>query len=147
MLRRAGCVRVHVAVESGNQRLREEVLNRRVSDEEILDTFFFLKKAGLKRMAFNMLGLPFETEDTIRETIALNRMIRPDRVHVTMFQPYPGTAIYRLCQEEGLLQAGEVGSYYDEKTLVNNPGLPPEVLFRYLRQFVSKVYGQSTDRA
>ncbi len=141
MLRRAGCVRIHVAVETGSPRLRREILGRNISDEEILETFDLLKRAGIKRLAFNMLGIPHETEETIRRTIALNRRIRPDRVHVTLFQPYPGTPLYDRCRKEGLLAQGAVSSYYDPATLVKNPGLPSTVLFRYLREFVPLVYG------
>lgn len=142
MLRKAGCFRVHVAVETGNPWLRREILNRSISDEEIVETFAFLKRAGIKRLAFNMLGLPFETEESILQTIALNRKIRPERVHVTLYQPYPGTALHELCRERGLLQPGPVSSYYSEATLVKNPDLPAEVLSRYLREFVPLVYGK-----
>ena len=142
MLRKAGCFRVHVAVETGNPWLRKEILKRSISDEEILDTFAFLKRAGIKRLAFNMLGLPYENEASILQTIALNRKIRPDRVHVTLFQPYPGTALHELCRDKGLLKPGPVSSYYSRATQVENPDLPPHILFRYLREFVPLVYGK-----
>ena len=141
MLRKAGCFRVHVAVETGSPWLRKEVLNRDISDEQIVETFAFLKEAGLRCLAFNMLGIPFETEETIQQTVALNRRIRPDRVHVTLFQPYPGTALFHLCEEKGLLEPGAAGDYYGEVTMVKNPMLPKSVLYEYLRNFVSLVYG------
>jgi radical SAM superfamily enzyme YgiQ (UPF0313 family) len=140
MLRKAGCFRVHVAIETGSPWLRKEILNRDISDDEIEETFAFLKQAGLRRLAFNMLGLPYETEQTIRQTIDLNRRIRPDRVHVTLFQPYPGTALFRFCQEKGLLEPRRVGDYYAEATIVRNPMLPKQILYEYLRNFVSLVY-------
>ncbi len=139
-LRQAGCIRVHMAIETGNARLREKILKRRIADEEIIEAFAFLKKAGLKRLAFNMLGLPFETEETIKQTIALNRKIRPDWLHVTMFQPFPGTDLFELCKEKGLLADRLSTSYYETATALKNPDLPEEVLFRYLREFVSLVY-------
>jgi len=141
MLRKAGCFRVHAAIETGSPWLRKEILNRDISDEQILETFALLKEAGLRRLAFSMLGIPFETEETIRQTVALNRKIRPDRVHVTLFQPYPGTALFRLCEEEGLLEPGGASDYYGETTRVKNPKLPKSVLYEYLRSFVSLVYG------
>jgi radical SAM superfamily enzyme YgiQ (UPF0313 family) len=87
-----------------------------------------------------MLGLPHETEETLKQTIDMNRRIRPDRVHVTLFQPYPGTALFRFCEENGLLEPGSVGDYYAESTIVKNPLLPKPILYRYLRDFVSLVY-------
>ena len=79
--------------------------------------------------------------ETIQQTVALNRRIRPDRVHITLFQPYPGTALFHLCEEKGLLEPGAVGDYYGEATMVKNPMLPKSVLYEYLRNFVSLVYG------
>jgi len=141
MLRKAGCVRVHVGIETGSPWLRKEILNRDISDEQILETFAFLKKAGLKRLAFNMLGLPYETEETLQQTVDLNRRIRPDRVHVTLYQPYPGSALTRLCEEKGLLESSAARDYYEEATIIRNPMLPKSVLYEYLRNFVSLVYG------
>ncbi len=147
MLRKAGCVRVHVAVETGDPRLRKEILNRDIPDEQILETFAFLRRAGLKTLAFNMLGVPQETEETIRKTIDLNRRIRPDWLHVTLFQPFPGTALFRLCKEEGLLAPRSPGDYYAEATIVKNPSLPEDVLYGYLRNFVSLVYASDGARS
>jgi radical SAM superfamily enzyme YgiQ (UPF0313 family) len=140
MLRKAGCFRVHVAIETGSPWLRKEVLRRDITDEQILESFAFLREAGLKRMAFNMLGLPYETEETLRQTVELNRKARPDRVHVTLFQPYPGSALTRLCEKRGLLDSTSARDYYEEATIVRNESLPKSVLYDYLRNFVSLVY-------
>ena len=146
MLRKAGCVRVHMAIETGDPWLRKEILNRDISDEQILEAFAFLRKAGLKTLAFNMLGLPQETEETIRKTVDLNRRIRPDWIPVTLFQPFPGTALFRFCEERGLLEPRRPGDYYAEDTIVKNPLLPKDVLYGYLRNFVSLVYGKKKPR-
>ena len=140
LLKRAGCVRVHVAVESGSQLIREKVLNRAITNEQIVATFACLKKAGLKTLAFNMIGLPFETEENIRETIALNRKIRPDRIHLTMFRPFPGTPLYGLCNEMGWIRTSAQLSYYEDQPTLEQPQLSRDTLLSYYRSFLRMVY-------
>ncbi len=141
MLKEAGCVRVHMAIESGSERIREEVLNRRISNEAIIATFAFVRKAGLKTLAFNMIGLPFETEQTMLETIALNRRIRPDWIHLTMFRPFPGTPLYDICQQHGWIRNVADAHYYQDEPSLEQPQLPREMLLHYYRHFVKMVYG------
>jgi anaerobic magnesium-protoporphyrin IX monomethyl ester cyclase len=140
LLKEAGCVRVHMAVESGSLFIREKVLNRKISDAEIIDSFGFLKGSGIKTLAFNMIGLPFETEETIQQTIALNRKIRPHRIHLTMFRPFPGTDLHTLCKGKGWLKAGADLSYYDEEPTLEQPQISRETLIRYFRRFIHLVY-------
>lgn len=140
ILRAAGCVRVHMAVESGSPFIRDKVLNRRISDEEIVETFGFLKGAGIRTLAFNMIGLPFETEETIQQTIALNRKIRPDRIHLTMFRPFPGTALHTLCKEQGWIKSNKDYSYYEEEPSMEQPQISRESLIHYFHNFIRMVY-------
>jgi radical SAM superfamily enzyme YgiQ (UPF0313 family) len=140
VLREAGCVRVHVAVESGSPFIRGGILNRKITDEEIIETFRFLRGAGLKTLAFNMIGLPFETEETIKQTIDLNRTIRPDRIHITMFRPFPGTPLYTLCKGKGWLKSRGAGSYYEEEPTLEQPQISRDLLIYYFRHFIHMVY-------
>lgn len=140
VLRKAGCKRVHMAVETGNDFLRKEILGRDLSKDQITEAFRLLKQNGIKTMAFNMIGLPFETEDTIRETIELNRAIRPHRVHVTVFQPFPGTELHSLCREKGWLTERRTDSFYVPEAVLEQPSISAETVRRYYRDFVQLVY-------
>jgi hopanoid biosynthesis associated radical SAM protein HpnJ len=50
-----------------------------------------------------ILGLPGETKETIRETIAFAREVNPHTLQVSVAAPYPGTELYRQAQENGWL--------------------------------------------
>ncbi|MCD6404883.1 MAG: B12-binding domain-containing radical SAM protein, partial [Planctomycetes bacterium] len=103
VLKEAGCFRVHMGIESADDHLRREVLGRDISAETIEDAFALCKRYGLKTVAFNMIGIPYETEDTIRATIDLNRRIRPDWMVVSIFSPFPGTRLAEVARREGWL--------------------------------------------
>jgi radical SAM superfamily enzyme YgiQ (UPF0313 family) len=51
-----------------------------------------------------MIGLPGETYDEFKETLDMNRKCQPDWHFTSIFFPYPGTELYNVCKEQGLLK-------------------------------------------
>lgn len=103
LLKQAGCRAAYTAIECGNERLRNEVLCRRLRDEQIRGALHALKDAGIRVVTFNMVGVPGETEEDMQSTIRMNRECGVDFADVSIFQPYPGTRAYAWCQEHGYL--------------------------------------------
>ena len=99
----AGCRTVIMAIESGVERIRREILKRGMSNERILQASNLLHKYNISIVTQNMIGLPTEDYNDIMETIRLNIRCRPDYAWVSIFQPYPGTEVYKYCKENGFL--------------------------------------------
>lgn len=93
LLADAGCEAIGIGIESGSARIREEVLLRRMSDEQIVRAFDAAHAAGLKTWSFNMVGIPGETIEDLEATIALNDRVATEYVRVSVFTPYPGTIL------------------------------------------------------
>ncbi len=102
------------------ENLRKTILKKRMSNEEILEKRQILKKAGIGICSLNMLGIPEETPETIKETIAFNKQLDPNWAAASIFSPYPGTGLYQYCQEKGYLKDEDFmnfsSSYLDEKS-------------------------------
>ncbi len=109
LLAHAGCKIALFGVEEGNEDYRKRYLNRRMSNKVIVDAFRRCRERGIETLALNMIGLPYETPELIRETINLNRQIDPDVLCVFIFQAFPGTDLYDLCAKEGYLPPTEQG--------------------------------------
>jgi radical SAM superfamily enzyme YgiQ (UPF0313 family) len=105
----AGCVSVSFGVEAGNDRLRNAVLNRNMSREEILGAAETLRRHGITFMTNNMLGLPTGNLETDFETMELNAQCKPAYANVFLFQPYPKTALGEWAYEQGWM----MGSFDD----------------------------------
>lgn len=131
LLKQAGCYEVRIGLESGNDEIRTRVLNKRVPREAIVRAFALLREAGIKTYAFNMVGLPYETVETIYDTIDLNRLVRPDETFCSVFFPYPGTQAYEICREKGWLTGQVVGSYFENACALNQPSIKPEDVVFY----------------
>jgi radical SAM superfamily enzyme YgiQ (UPF0313 family) len=102
-LQKSGCFQALVGVESGNEQFRREVLNRHHSNSELIQKTKLLRKAGIKIFSFNIVGFPFEERRHLRDTVKLNKKIKPDDGVCTFFYPLPGTKLYEICREEGFL--------------------------------------------
>lgn len=50
-----------------------------------------------------MIGLPTETTSDFAETVRMNQIIAPEFHATSIFFPYPGTHLHRVCDEMGLL--------------------------------------------
>ena len=105
----AGCVSVSFGLEAGNDRLRNAVLNRNMSREEILGAAETLRRHDVTFMTNNMLGLPTGTLENDFETLELNVQCRPAYANVFLFQPYPRTALGEWAYKHGWM----MGSFDD----------------------------------
>lgn len=138
-LKKGGCVLVKIGVETGNESLRKNVLNRRFSNEDIIKTFKMAKENGIKTFSFNMIGVPGETRQTIKETIDLNAEIKPDFMQVTIFFPYHGTVLGDLCFQKGYVDEHLEDSYM-EKSSLRLPGISRRTIERAAKSFKFRVY-------
>ena len=98
MLKKAGCISVTFAIESGNELIRNKLLKKHLKNEDILNCVDILKRVGLKFRAENMIGIPGETIDEALETLDLNIKIKSDVAWCALFQPYPKTELGELCK-------------------------------------------------
>ena len=110
ILKEMNCVSASLAIETGNPRLRREVLKRVDTEEDIISAFSLLKEADIRAVAFNMLGIPFETRQTYMETVDLNRRARVHYPDMGFFYPFDGTELRDLSVKEGLFDPDDKNS-------------------------------------
>jgi anaerobic magnesium-protoporphyrin IX monomethyl ester cyclase len=132
-LKTAGCEMVQVGIESGSEALREAVLKRRFSNEDLVAAFANVREAGIATYAFNMVGLPSETPAMARETLEMNRRVAPDDLQVSIFYPYPGTELFETCRANDWLAPNAKSSYFDEGVALRQPSMTAAETMRAYR--------------
>ncbi len=103
-LKKAGCHSVTVAIENGNSDIRNKVMLRAMTEELIYGAFENLHRYDLKVNSLNMIGLPTETEETVRETVAMNQKCKAHYADASIFQPYPGVSLTKYAIENGWVE-------------------------------------------
>ena len=139
LLKRLKVDGVGMGVELATQEFRESNLNRFSDQERIEAAFRQLRETGIRRTAYNIIGIPDQTEDSILETIAFNRAIDPDNVTVAFFSPYLGTEQQRRGAEKEYFLDYEFDLDSQLRTMTRHSVISAPVLSFYKRHFVRLV--------
>lgn len=99
LLKEANCISVTFAIEAGNDRIRNEVLHRNMTKEQIINCANLLKKYKIRFITENILANPTSTLSDDIETLDLNLTCQPDYPTVSLLQPYPRTEVFRIALE------------------------------------------------
>lgn len=110
-LKKAGCRKVSFGVESGSPRILEKI-KKGITIRMVEEAFRNGRRAGLLRTAFVQVGThPDETQEDIDQTWQLVRRIEPDFLIVSIATPFPGTELYALMKDRGLIIAEDWSNY------------------------------------
>ena len=104
LLKEAGCASVGMGLETGDAALRNQILNRNLSDEQIIEASRLIREAGIQLLTTNMLGLPGGTLAHDFETLALNHACQPAYANAFLYQPYPRTELGEYAREGGFVE-------------------------------------------
>jgi anaerobic magnesium-protoporphyrin IX monomethyl ester cyclase len=135
-LAESGCYLIHFGIESGNEEIRKQVLNRKTSQKQIERAFALCRDYGISTLTYNMVGLPHENKRKFLDTVKLNARIKPNRMVLSVFYPYPHTVLNDLAENEGILAED---FDYETESYLEQPDFPvAQVNFchRYFRAAV-----------
>jgi len=139
LLKRLRVDGVGMGVELSTQDFREANLNRFADQPAIIRAFKLLRDAGLKRTGYNIIGLPDQTEESILDTVAFNRILQPDNVTVAFYSPYIGTEQQRKGAALSYFLDYEFDVDSQLRTTSRHSVLSPELLAFYKRNFMRLV--------
>jgi anaerobic magnesium-protoporphyrin IX monomethyl ester cyclase len=116
LMKRAGCHTIQFGVESASQDLLDDN-EKKVVLKQISETFKLCRELGIKTLAHFILGLPGETEKSLRETVDFAKKIDCDYASFNVAIPLPGTTLRQRCLENGWLVS-------DQEELDSSRGYP-----------------------
>ncbi len=99
------------------------------------------RRLGIKVHGTFILGLPGETRETMRQTIAYARELDPDSIQVSLAAPYPGTALYAQALSNGWLKNGTLlDDQGFQGATIEYPDLRAEEISKALEDFYRQFY-------
>lgn len=118
---------IFYGVESGNQEVLDH-MKKGLTISEIKRAFRLTHQAGIKTQASFMIGNIGETRQTIKQSIALIKDLKPDYVDFAIAIPFPATEFRENLQEKGHLLEQDYDLYGPNKTLIRTDNLSAQDL-------------------
>ncbi len=102
----SGCYQITLAVESGSQRVLDNIVDKRLPLETVYPAIERAKKAGMLVHTFYIVGYPGETFEEMEKTYNFAINSGADSFSFAILQPLPGTPVYRQVVKEKLWWPG-----------------------------------------
>ncbi len=125
LLKGVGCHRVSLGIEHGNERFRREVVDRKISNEDLISKTNIVGRR-IPVSVNNITGFPLETRELAFDTIRLNRELIVDTMNCYTFMPYHGTPLRNLAVRLGLVDPNAMTSGPTGVSVLNMPQYPPD---------------------
>jgi radical SAM superfamily enzyme YgiQ (UPF0313 family) len=126
-LKRAGCYRIHFGIESGVDRVLQE-MGKNCTTRQAQQAVRAAKAAGLTVLTYFMFGNLGETADDIKKTIAFALKLRSDYAQFSITVPYPGTELYKSALTANIIPH----DFWREYARAPTPGFVPSRLIENL---------------
>lgn len=129
LMKQAGFRFVLYGLESANQKTLDKICkNTKTNDAR--NTLILAKKAKLEPHLTIMIGYPWETKkDAIKTLQQAKQLFRDglaDSLQATIVVPYPGTPLFKECQEKDLLSTTDWNKYDMRQPIMKSPISPSE---------------------
>jgi len=102
LMKKAGCDHIYLGLETGSPKI-QKLIKKNISNEKVCDAIKMARQAGIETTVYFMVGFPDETEEDIWESIQAMRWINPDHALWSILTPYPGTGVWQIAQDRGLV--------------------------------------------
>lgn len=113
IMRKAGCYELSFGVESGNERIRNKVIQKMITDQDVKKAVKLCYQNGILPDFYLMLGFPEEGKKEIEETVNFGLKLWPPPnvigIHLTI--PLPGSIIYKQAIREKIIPADVIDRY------------------------------------
>lgn len=122
MMYKSGCRLVSIGVESGSQEMLEK-MGKNITLNDVRRTVNVFKQAKIRIYNYFVIGLPWETEETVEETIRFAIELNSDFISFYTATPLPGSRFYDYAKDHNL---------FDKETSFESAYFYPAVNTHYL---------------
>jgi len=142
-LKSAGLNRISFGVESGNQHILDAV-KKGTTLAQIEKAYNMADEVGLETRLSVIFGLPEETEETVKNTIAFINKLNCKQAYINIGTPFPGTEYYEYAKAGvgGLKLLSSDWTQYRRwgSAVISVNDLDPAALVRWQRKALLKFY-------
>src|SRR6185437_6759822 len=139
-MKEAGCRLLIVGYESGDQQILKNI-KKGATIERARQFTKDAHKLGLVIHGDFILGLPGETRETIKNTMAFAKELDVETIQVSVAHAYPGTELYDFATKNNFMVKGSmVDAGGHQLAHIEYPGLPADEILHSVHQFYDEYY-------
>jgi radical SAM superfamily enzyme YgiQ (UPF0313 family) len=143
----AGIFKVGIGIESGNKEILQKI-KKQLDLFKVKQVIKWFREEGIITHGFFMIGLPWDTKETMQETIDFAIESNPDIANFMITIPFPGTSLYSYIQNNGkFLQSTKQGissGFYDGCIFYETETTHKEDVFKYYKKAYKNFYFRYT---
>jgi len=102
LMKESGCKSICIAIESGDEELRNKVIGKRLQDSKIHEIARSAARLNIFVTAFYIIGMPGETREKFEKTLHQISTLPFNGVAAAFANPLPGTKLYQDCLDNKL---------------------------------------------
>lgn len=150
LMKQAGCRQINFGIESGNERVRQEIIHKgSFTNKDINQVFLWCKKNRIKIACYFMIGHPTETKKELNDTKNMILNSKIDVLGLSIPIPFPGSLLYDIANKEGIISPKIIDDFATKKLGSGYSGVYPiyvpkkiskEYIFSFLKQINRKFY-------
>lgn len=131
LMRESGCYKLYAAVESGDEYILHNVIRKPLDLKKIKPLVRAMRKLDIEVETFFVVGMPGESEDSLKRTFQFARELDADATHYFFANPMPGTKLWEICEENDYFREGfSLEKIRVERANIRTPKLPAQKLER-----------------
>jgi len=140
MMKASGCGQISLGLESGDNNTLEYVKKGETTDD-FLRAAEILNKNEIEWKAYMIIGFPKDTEESILKSIEFVKKLKPFRITLSFFTPYPGTDLFDEVKAMGLINDTFDMSLFSHQSPHNYfcPQIPKERYFELRNQITQDI--------
>lgn len=150
LMKQAGCHQINFGIESGNERVRKEIIHKgNFTNKDIKKVFSYCKLFKIKIACYFMIGHPTETKKELNDTKDMILNSKIDILGLSIPTPFPGSTLYDIALKEGIISPKIIDDFSSKKLGIGYSGIYPvyipkqigrNYLYEFLKQINRKFY-------
>jgi len=146
-MRRAGCIRACIGLESGSNRILKMVKKGETA-EQIARGVTLLQQAKISCAVFIMIGFPTETVQEVKETVDFAISLKPSSITLSIVTPYPYSELYEQTKQLGLLpDTVDYSDYFHQSPHMNLMNLDSNEFIRLTESVAVRISRYNSNMA
>lgn len=126
LMKQAGCKQINFGIESGNERVRKQIIHKgNFSNKDIYKVFKYCKTLKIIIACYFMIGHPTETKKELNDTKNMILNSKIDVLGLSIPTPFPGSVLYEIALKEGIISPSIIDDFSSKKLGLGYSGIYP----------------------